>query len=42
MKLRKPTDACKVYGELTDVYGAKITPAMRADVVKGRVAAKCP
>ncbi|WP_375380642.1 YbgF trimerization domain-containing protein [uncultured Sphingomonas sp.] len=41
MKLNKPADACKVYGELTDVYGAKITPAMKADVAKGRVTAKC-
>ncbi|WP_174298689.1 tetratricopeptide repeat protein [Sphingomonas bacterium] len=41
MKLNKPADACKVYGELTDVYGTKVTPAMKADVAKGRVAAKC-
>lgn len=41
MKLNKPADACKVYGELTDVYGAKISPSMKADVQKGRTAAKC-
>lgn len=40
-KLNKPADACKVYGELTDVYGGKISSAMSADVAKARVAAKC-
>ncbi|KQM62759.1 hypothetical protein ASE75_14170 [Sphingomonas sp. Leaf17] len=40
-KLNKPADACKVYTELTDVYGAKIGPAMKADIAKGRTAAKC-
>lgn len=41
MKLNKAADACKVYGELTDVYGAKISGAMKADVAKGRSVAKC-
>ena len=41
MKLNKPTDACKVYGELTDVYGAKISGTMKTDVAKGRSVAKC-
>ena len=41
MKLNKPADACKVYGELTDVYGTKISSGMQADVAKGRTAAKC-
>lgn len=41
MKLNKPADACKVYGELTDVYGTKISAGMKANVDKGRVAAKC-
>ena len=41
MKLNKPADACKVYGELTDVYASKISAGMKADVEKGRVAAKC-
>jgi TolA-binding protein len=41
MKLNKPADACKVYGELTDVYGAKIDATMKANVAKGRLAAKC-
>lgn len=39
--LKKPADACKVYGELTDVYSGKISAKMQADVVKGRAAAKC-
>ncbi|WP_267381340.1 MULTISPECIES: hypothetical protein [unclassified Sphingomonas] len=41
MTLKKPADACKVYGELDDVYGAKLSAAMKADMVKGRAAAKC-
>jgi TolA-binding protein len=41
VRLKKPADACKVYGELTDVYGAKIDATMKANVAKGRVAAKC-
>jgi TolA-binding protein len=41
MKLNKPADACKVYGELTDVYGSRISSGMKADVEKGRAAAKC-
>ncbi|QKS01323.1 hypothetical protein F9288_18065 [Sphingomonas sp. CL5.1] len=41
MKLNKPADACKVYGELTDVYGAKIDAAMQANIARARVAAKC-
>jgi len=41
MRLNKPTDACKVYGELTDVYGTKISAQMKADVEKGRTTAKC-
>lgn len=41
MKLNKAADACKVYGELTDVYGAKIDATLRANVAKARTAAKC-
>ncbi len=41
MRLNKSADACKVYGELTDVYGAKMAAGMKADVAKGRTAAKC-
>ena len=40
--LKKPSaDICKVYGELTDVYGSKISASMKADVEKGRAAQKC-
>lgn len=41
VKLDKAADACKVYGELTDVYGATISAKMKADVAKARIAAKC-
>ncbi|WP_137787365.1 YbgF trimerization domain-containing protein [Sphingomonas sp. 3P27F8] len=41
MKLNKPADACKVYGELADVYGAKIGAQMQADITRARTAAKC-
>ncbi|MBW6521919.1 outer membrane protein assembly factor BamD [Sphingomonas sp. RHCKR47] len=40
-KLNKPADACKVYGELTDVYGDKISATMKADIARARVTAKC-
>lgn len=41
VRLKKPADACKVYGELTDVYGTKIDATMKVNVAKGRTAAKC-
>ncbi len=42
VKLKKPAaDVCKVYTELTDVYGAKLSSGMKADVEKGRAAQKC-
>lgn len=42
VKLKKPAaDVCKVYTELTDVYGTKISASMKADVEKGRAAQKC-
>lgn len=41
MKLNKPADACKVYGELNDVYGAKLSAEMKGNVARGRGAAKC-
>lgn len=41
MKLKKPADACKVYGELSDVYAGKISASMQAGIVKGRAAASC-
>lgn len=41
VQLKKPADACKVYDELGDVYGDKLSAAMKADVAKARLAAKC-
>lgn len=40
-KLNKAADACKVYDELTDVYGAKISGTMKTQIEAGRSAAKC-
>jgi len=40
--LKKPrTDICRVYSELGDVYGTKLTAAQKADADKGRAANKC-
>lgn len=40
--LKKPrTDICRVYGELNDVYGTKLTAAQKGDLDKGRAANKC-
>lgn len=41
LKLNKPADACKVYGELIDVYGDKIGQGMKDDVARSRTSAKC-
>ena len=41
-KLRKTTDACKVYDELRDVYGAKLSAEAKARAARGRADAKCP
>ncbi len=41
VKLKKTREACDVYGELTDVYGDRISATMKADVARGRTAAKC-
>jgi TolA-binding protein len=40
-KLKKPADACKVYDELQDVYGARLAPDLKAKATKGRADAKC-
>lgn len=40
-RLKKTKEACDVYGELTDVYGDRISATMKADVAKGRTANKC-
>ncbi|WP_375286694.1 hypothetical protein [Sphingomonas sp.] len=41
VQLKKPADACKVYGELTDVYGGTISAEMKANVARARATAKC-
>jgi TolA-binding protein len=41
-KLNKLADACKVYKEFDDVYGAKASADLKAKVTKGRSDAKCP
>ncbi|WP_315763228.1 hypothetical protein [Sphingomonas sp. Y38-1Y] len=41
VQLKKPADACKVYDELGEVYGDRISAAMKADVARARTAAKC-
>ncbi|MGN6375884.1 MAG: tetratricopeptide repeat protein [Sphingomonas sp.] len=41
VQLKKPADACKVYGELTDVYGGKISAGMQANIADGRRQAHC-
>ncbi len=40
-KLKKLSDACKVYDELSDVYGAKLSAEWKAKAAKGRTDAKC-
>ena len=41
VQLKKPADACRVYGELMDVYGATMSVALKDKVIKGRADAKC-
>lgn len=41
LKPPKMADACKVYGELMDVYGEKIAQPLKDRIAKGRVDAKC-
>lgn len=42
VKLKKPsTEICKVYGELTQLYGEKLSAEMTAGVAKGRTEQKC-
>jgi TolA-binding protein len=41
VQLKKPADACKVYDELQDVYGATLSGDLKAKVAKGRTDAKC-
>jgi tol-pal system protein YbgF len=39
--LKKPKDACKVLGELTSVYGEKLTAAQQAEAKTLKTKAKC-
>ncbi|BAV64531.1 hypothetical protein [Sphingobium cloacae] len=41
IQLKKPADACKVYAELEQVYGASLSSGQRAMMEKGRTKAKC-
>ncbi len=40
-RLNKPADACKVFQEFDDVYGARAASDLKARVTKGRSDAKC-
>lgn len=40
-KLKKLPDACKVYDELIEVYGTKLSADLKAKAAKGRADAKC-
>lgn len=40
-RLKKPADACKVFAEFNDVYGATASAGLKAQVAKGRTDAKC-
>ena len=41
LQLKKPKDACRVYGELQDVYGATMAASLQDKVTKARADAKC-
>jgi TolA-binding protein len=41
VQLKKPAEACKVYDELRDVYGATITEPLKSRVTKARTDVKC-
>ncbi|GLV24796.1 hypothetical protein [Sphingobium sp. TomTYG45] len=41
IQLKKPADACKVYAELEQVYGATMSASQRGMMDKGRAKAKC-
>ena len=41
IQLKKQPEACKVYDELQDVYGATLTATIRSMVADGRKRAKC-
>ncbi|HEY0621659.1 tetratricopeptide repeat protein [Sphingomonas sp.] len=42
VKMKKPaSEVCKVYDELSQVYGDRLSDAMKKDVAAGRTASKC-
>ncbi|MGE3745305.1 MAG: tol-pal system YbgF family protein [Sphingomonadaceae bacterium] len=41
IQLKKPQDACRVFGELQDVYGASMSASLKDRVGKARADAKC-
>jgi len=41
VQLKKPSEACDVYAELEEVYPSRISASMKADITRGRTAAKC-
>lgn len=41
IQLKKPAEACKVYDELQDVYGATLSESLKPKVTKARTDAKC-
>lgn len=41
IRLDKPTDACRVFGELTEVYPTRIDATMRTNINSGRAQAHC-
>lgn len=41
IQLKKPKDACKVYGELEQSYGSDLASDLRSMMEKGRTRAKC-
>lgn len=41
VQLKKPDEACRVYDELTDVYGKTMSTTLKDQTAKARVAAKC-
>ena len=41
VKLGQPSQACKAYGELEDVYGASVRAPLKADLPAAKAEAKC-
>ncbi|WP_328799121.1 tetratricopeptide repeat protein [Sphingomonas sp. AX6] len=41
VQLKKPSEACDVYAELEEVYPTRISGSMKADITRGRTAARC-